>query len=83
VTAVKRKIGTIVEEDLFLKAKQKALEQKMPLNLFIEEALKKYFQGLEEQRRGKGVVSLTRGTMKIPKATLKKIMEEEGWYETG
>jgi hypothetical protein len=80
---LRRKIGTIVEEDLIFKAKEVALAQKKPLNLLIEEALKTYFQNLEEPKQRKNLVESTKGIMKISKGTLKKIMEEEGVYETG
>ena len=80
---MKRKIGTIVDEDLIFMAKEVALAQKRPLNLLIEEALKTYIKNIEEPTRRKMVAESTKGIMKIPKETLKKIMEEEGVYETG
>jgi hypothetical protein len=80
---LKRKIGTIVDEDLIFMAKEVALAQKRPLNLVIEEALKTYFKAIEEPRQNKMIAESTKGVMKIPKQTLKKIMEEEGIYETG
>jgi hypothetical protein len=74
---MKRKFGTIVEEDLIFRAKQMALEDKKPLNMIIEEALKTYFDS-----RLKGhITQSTRGVLKINKAALKEIMREEGWYE--
>jgi hypothetical protein len=74
---MKRKFGTIVEEDLIFRAKQMALEDKKPLNLIIEEALKTYFDS-----RLKGhIAQSTKGVLKINKAALKEIMREEGWYE--
>lgn len=80
---MKKKIGTIVDEDLIFMAKEVALAQKRPLNLLIEEALKTYFKNIEEPMRRKMVAESTKGIMKISKETLKKIMEEEGVYETG
>jgi hypothetical protein len=81
--ALKKKIGTIVEEDLIFKAKEMALAQKIPLNLLIEEALKAYFQNIEKPKERKRIAQSTKGIMKIPKETLKRIMEEEGVYEAG
>jgi hypothetical protein len=80
---LKRKIGTIVDEDLIFMAKEIALAQKRPLNLLIEEALKTYLKNIEEPKRRKMIVESTKGVMKVSKETLKKIMEEEGIYETG
>jgi hypothetical protein len=80
---LKKKIGTIVEEDLIFKAKEVALAQKIPLNLLIEEALKTYFQNIEKPKRKKMIVESTKGIMKIPKETLKRVMEEDGVYEVG
>ncbi len=80
---MKRKLGTIVDEELIFMAKEVALAQKRPLNLLIEEALKTYFKKIEEPKRRKMVAESTKGIMKIPQETLKKIMEEDGVYETG
>lgn len=80
---MKKKIGTIVEEDLIFKAKEVALAQKIPLNLLIEEALKTYFQNIETPRRRKMIAESTKGIMKIPRETLKRVMEEAGVYEAG
>ncbi len=80
---MKKKIGTIVEEDLIFKAKEVALAQKIPLNLLIEEALKTYFQDIEKPKRKKMIVESTKGIMKIPREKLKRVMEEEGVYEAG
>ena len=80
---MRKKIGTVIDEDMIFMAKKIALAQKRPLNLIIEEALKTYIKNIEEPVRGKRIAESTKGILKIPKETLKKIMEEEGVYETG
>ncbi|MEW6116435.1 MAG: hypothetical protein AB1553_05995 [Nitrospirota bacterium] len=81
---MKKKIGTILEEDLIFKAKRIALSQKKSLNSLFEDALVTYFKVLEEsgKRKEKNIVRSTRGVMKIQKSTLGKILEEEEFYES-
>jgi hypothetical protein len=81
---VKKKIGTMLDEDLIFRAKQLALSQRQALNQLLENALKMYLDSIEKKKNaGRNDVSeMTRGAMNISPAALKAIMEEEGVYET-
>jgi hypothetical protein len=81
---MKKKVGTVLDEELFFEAKQVALLQKKPLHQLMEDALKMYLLMLEKDKgkKQKSVVQNTRGIMKISKDALKAVMEEEGIYET-
>ena len=81
---MKKKIGTMLDEDLIFRAKQLALSERQALNQLLENALKMYLDSMEKKKNaGRNDVSeMTRGAMDISPATLKAIMEEEGVYET-
>jgi hypothetical protein len=81
VESLKRKIGTLMEEELIYKAKKVALSQNKPLNAVLEEALSHFFQGEEEKAKGGHIARSSQGIMRLPKKLLKKIMEEEGYHE--
>jgi len=76
---MRKKIGTVLDEELFLKAKQVALMQKRSFSQLLEDALKSYLSNFE---RKKGVVDATQGNMSLPPEMLKAILEEEGVFET-
>ena len=80
---MKKKIGTMLDEDLIFRAKQLALSQRQPLNQLLENALKMYLDSIEKKKNaGRHDVSeMTRGAMNISPEALKAIMEEEGVYE--
>ena len=82
---MKKKIGTILDEELVFKAKQIALSQKQPLSKLLEDALNMYLLILERKKLkgGRHISQSTRGSMKISKEALKPIMEEESIYEIG
>lgn len=80
---MKKKLGTVLDEELALKAKQAALSQKQSFSQLLENALKLYLHTLErkEGRKPKNVARTTRGAMAVPQAVLKTVMKEEGVYE--
>ena len=80
---MKKKIGTMLDEDLIFRAKQLALSQRQALNQLLENALKMYLDSIEKKKNaGRNDVSeMTRGAMNISPEALKAIMEEEGVYE--
>lgn len=80
---MKKKIGTIIDEDLIFRAKQVALSERQALSQLLENALKMYLESIEKKKKaGRNDVSeTTRGIMSISPAKLKAIMEEEGVYE--
>lgn len=80
---MKKKIGTVLDENLFYKAKEAALLQKITLSQLFEDALKVYLlmagkSGMEKQTN---IVKSTQGVMKISPSDLKAVMEEEGVYD--
>ena len=81
---MKKKIGTMLDEDLIFRAKQVALSERQALNQILENALKMYLDSIEKKKNAghNDVSEMTRGVMNISPATLKAIMEEEGVYET-
>lgn len=82
---MKKKLGTVLDEELAFKAKQAALSQKQSFSRLLEDALKLYLHTLERKEGGKpkNVAQTTRGVMPVSQAALKAVMEEEGVYEAG
>lgn len=82
---MKKKLGTILDEELIFKAKQIALSQEQSLSQLLEDALRMYLLTLERKKkeRQKNISQSTHGTMKVSQTVLKAIMEEEGVYEAG
>lgn len=78
---MKKKIGTVLDEDLLWEAKKVAVIEKKPLSYLLEEALRSYLEKIKKGKKRKGVVRRTRGIMKIAPEYLKEIMEENGVYE--
>ena len=81
---MKKKIGTMLDEELIFKAKQAALLEDQALSHFLTNALKMYLHSLEKKKDivQNDVCATTRGVMKLSINTLKVILEEEKVYET-
>ena len=81
---MKKKIGTLLEEDLIFDAKQVALSQKQPFSKVLEDALRMYLLAMERKTRSKrkNISLSSHGAMSISPSVLKSITEEEGVYET-
>lgn len=81
---MKKKIGTMLDEDLIYRAKRVALSKRQALSQLLENAIKMYLESVEKERGAdhQDVSEKTRGVMNISATTLKTIMEEEGVYET-
>jgi len=81
---MKKKIGTMLDEELIFKAKQAALSERQALSHFLTNALKMYLHSLEKKKDmvQKDVCATSRGAMKLSIKTLKAILEEEKVYET-
>lgn len=81
---MKKKIGTMLDENLIYKAKQVAVSQKQPLSQLLEDALRMYLLQADKKTRSgrKDVSHSTHGAMRISSSILSTIMEEEGVYET-
>lgn len=81
---MKKKIGTVIDEELIFKAKQRALTGNMPLSRVLEVALKSYLVTADNKtaKGKKNIVQETKGSMKTSRASLKAVMEEQGVYES-
>lgn len=81
----KRKVGTVLDEELLWRAKQAAVREKKTLSLLLEEALEAHLSRLEGSgaERRKGLVQETRGVFKVDKKLLEAVLAEEGLYEAG
>lgn len=80
---MKKKIGTMLDEDLIFRAKQVAVSQRQALSQLLENALRMYLESIEKKPDAarKEVSEMTRGAMSISPVALKAIMEEKGVYE--
>lgn len=81
---MKKKVGTILDEELFFKAKQAAALKKESLSQFLENSLRMYLLTIEgsKGKKEKNICKSTQGAMKISRSALKNIMEEEGLYDS-
>ncbi len=79
---MKKKIGTVLDEGLVLKAKKVALTKRQTFSQILEDALRNYLTEIEQREKDKKVALTTKGAMKVSKRVLKQIMEEEGVYDT-
>ena len=81
---MKKKIGTILDEKLLLKAKQEAVFQKQSLSHLFEAALEAYLYAKKKESTitEKNIVHSTHGVFKISPKLLNNIMLEEEFYET-
>jgi hypothetical protein len=77
-------MGTVIDEELIFKAKQKALSGNMPLSRVLEDALKMYLATVNKKtaKGNQNVVQETKGAMKVSNKELKAVMEENGLYES-
>ncbi len=73
--AIKRKIGTVVDEELLRRAKLAAAAQGITLSKVLEDALRDYL----DRRSGtmtRGVVASTWGAIPVDPALLRAVLEE-------
>ncbi|MBM4137224.1 MAG: hypothetical protein FJ241_10405 [Nitrospira sp.] len=81
---MKKKVGTILDEELFFRVKKAAVIQRKSLSQLLEDALETYLTITEKETKEtqKNISRSTQGVMSISKDLLKAIMEEEGVYES-
>ena len=79
---MKKKVGTILDEDLLLAAKRRALSEKRSFNQLFEEALKRYLDSFKKKDNDSSVSKSSKGSMGISLDDLKQVMEEESSLET-
>ena len=78
---MKKKVGAILDEKLLVSARQLAISHKITLSQVFEEALWKYFKFVEKENKRGNIVEKTKGVMKTQPGLLKKVMEENAFYE--
>ncbi len=76
---MKKKIGTILDEDILFAAKHMALLQKKTLSEFLEDDIRTY---LGMQKENLKISDQTKGVMHISPGSLRKVMEDESYYES-
>ncbi len=75
----KKKIGTVLDEELLRRAKMTAAREGIPLSQLLEKALQAYLG----PKGKKSVADELWGVIRIDPALLKQIMEEEeSWLDT-
>jgi hypothetical protein len=82
---MKIKVGTVLDEKILYRAKKTALDEKISISRFLEDALTSYLNERDKGSRAKGkrnIARSTHGIMKLRPSALKAVMEEEGLYET-
>jgi len=74
---MKKKIGTMLDEDLIFRAKQVAISQRQALSQLLENALRMYLESIEKKNKAdrKEVSDTTRGAMKWKKKAFMKLSE--------
>jgi len=72
---MKKKLGTILEEEVITELKVLAAKEDKKLSQLIEEALRQYLK----RKRGQ-VVKETKGALKASPRVVQAIMEEEEFY---
>lgn len=77
---MKRKIGTVLDEDLVRRAKILAAGEGKPLQRILEEALQEYLESRSRPKKAR-VVASTWGTIKADEALVCAILEEKSALE--
>lgn len=78
---MQKKIGTILDEGLLERVKQRAHQQHITLNRIFEEALSEYLLRRTSQEARFSAVEASFGALKLPKKIVQKIAQED-IYET-
>jgi hypothetical protein len=78
---MKKKIGTLIEEEVIRHAKRRAAEEGRPLSDVIQDALVSYLSGkIPDPKRREAAYQLFCGRpMRISKAQLQEILEADAW----
>ena len=78
---MKRKIGTLIEEDIMREAKRRALEERRTLSDVIQEALVHYLRRdtATPKEKKKAYRMFCERPMKIPVEQLREMLKEDMW----
>ena len=80
---MKKKIGTMLDEELILEAKKAALSERQALSHFLSNALRDYLHALNKKKNAvyANACGRTKGVMSVPLDILRTIMEEGRVHE--
>ena len=78
---MKRKVGTILEEDVLRKAKRRAVDEGRPLSDLIQDAIENYLssRAVEPAKRDAAYQLFCDRPMKLTTAQFKVVLEEDAW----
>jgi hypothetical protein len=78
---MKKKIGTLIEEDIMRLAKRRAAEERRPLSDLIQDALVQYLrkEASTPKERNIAYQLFCEQPMKIPSEQLRFLLEEDMW----
>ena len=78
---MKKKIGTVMEDQLLYGLKKAALESGEPLSRVIERAVESYLNDRKRDGRDAGVVRGTFGLIKLGAEEVREVMNEPGLFD--
>jgi hypothetical protein len=78
---MKKKVGTLLDEEIIRHAKRRAAEEGRPLSDVIQDALASYLsdKGLDPKKREKAYQLFCERPIRISKNQFKEILEEDAW----
>lgn len=77
---MRKKVGTILPEELLVKARLLAVKEGKRLNQLLEEALREYLAKREERGSTRSIVEETKGALKADEKLVAAILQEEPFY---
>lgn len=78
---MKKKIGTVMEDNLLYGLKKAALESGETMSQVIERALEGYLKGRKRDGRSAGIVRSTFGLIKLSAEDVREAMNEPGLFD--
>ena len=79
---MKKKVGTILDSDLYFKAKKAAVAEKKSISILLGEALENYLVSAESGKTSKNIALSTHGAMKISADEVKDILAEDNFLDS-
>jgi len=78
---MKRKVGTLLEEDVLRKAKRRAVDEGRPLSDLIQNAIENYLSSrvVEPAKREAAFRLFCDHPMKLTTAQFRAVLEEDAW----
>lgn len=79
---MRRKVSTILDESLFIRAKVEAARQGRPWSALLEEALSRYLEQPGAGSTDRQTVAATWGAFPVTPDILREVMDDEdGWLD--